>query len=564
MKRFGLSSFGRQLTIAICLIIAAGFGAIVYFYAQQQERNILLQNERSIHRLLDSVNQGLQAVMITGSADVSKLYAERLKGVGDIEDFRILRTNGLEAFKDNETVKWVNQYREVAEFALHAKEEKVRVLAADDVNLRRAIETQQFVYFYNTRGDEEFLSFLLPIKSVNRCQRCHGRDTPVLGVLELTASLASVRAAVRQTWLQAGSILAASLLAVLLVTTLVLKRYILHPIEVVSTAMKRVATGDLLQTVPVIGHDELSNMATSFNRMTGELRSTYEGFTLEHNKLETIIMSTEEGIVVSDGSGRIVLVNSATEGLLGKSAAQMTEQGLSVLFDDPQRMERLLDRPPEQASQSEAVLYNGRFLAVQVSTIRDADGSVHRHTTVIRDLTKERQLEQKLRELSNSDALTGLANRRALDETLKSEFALAREQSRALSILMFDVDHFKQFNDVYGHDQGDRVLKAFAATALSCVREVLDTVCRYGGEEFMVIARETPQDGALVLAERIREAVAGMRVDDLRVTVSIGVAGLHETGAQTPSALVGLADAALYRAKEDGRNCVRVASGRAA
>lgn len=564
MNRFGLSSLGRKLAIAICLIIAAGFGVIVYFYAQQQERNILLQNERSIHQLLDSVNQGLQVVMITGSADVSTLYAEKLKGVGDIEDFRILRTNGIEAFKDNETVRKVNEFREVDEFPLHAKEEKIQVLAPDDENLRKAIQTQQFVYFYNTRGSEEFLSFLLPIKSVKRCQRCHGRETPVLGVLELTASLAGTRAAVRQTWLQAGGVLAGALLAVFLVTTLVLNRYILHPIEVVSAAMKRVATGDLLQTVPILGRDELSNMATSFNRMTSELRSTYEGFTREHNKLETIIMGTEEGIVVSDRTGRIVLVNSAAAGLLGKDVARIVEQGLPAMLDDPQRMGRLLDRLPEQAAQSEVFMYHERFLAVHVSRICHADGSDRGHTVVIRDISNERRLEQQLRELSNIDALTGLANRRALDETLMTEFALAREQSRSLSILMFDIDHFKKFNDVHGHDQGDRVLKAFAQTALSSVREVLDTVCRYGGEEFMVIARETPQDGAVVLAERIREAVAAMQVDGLRVTVSIGVAGLDETAAQTPSALIDLADAALYRAKEDGRNRVRVASGGAA
>lgn len=564
MNRFGLSSLGRKLAIAICLIIAAGFGAIVYFYAQQQERNILLQNERSIHQLLDSVNQGLQVVMITGSADVSTLYAEKLKGVGDIEDFRILRTNGIEAFKDNETVRKVNEFRDVDEFPLHTKEEKIQVLAPDDENLRKAIQTQQFVYFYNTRGSEEFLSFLLPIKSVKRCQRCHGRETPVLGVLELTASLAGTKAAVRQTWLQAGGVLAGALLAVFLVTTLVLNRYILHPIEVVSAAMKRVATGDLLQTVPILGRDELSNMATSFNHMTSELRSTYEGFTREHNKLETIIMGTEEGIVVSDRTGRIVLVNSAAAGLLGKDVARIVEQGLPAMLDDPQRMGRLLDRLPEQAAQSEVFLYNERFLAVHVSRICHADGSDRGHTVVIRDISNERRLEQQLRELSNIDALTGLANRRALDETLMTEFALAREQSRPLSILMFDIDHFKKFNDVHGHDQGDRVLKAFAQTALSSVREVLDTVCRYGGEEFMVIARETPQDGAVVLAERIREAVAAMQVDGLKVTVSIGVAGLDETAAPTPSALIELADAALYRAKEDGRNRVRVASGEAA
>jgi diguanylate cyclase (GGDEF)-like protein len=161
-----------------------------------------------------------------------------------------------------------------------------------------------------------------------------------------------------------------------------------------------------------------------------------------------------------------------------------------------------------------------------------------------------------LRELSNTDALTGLANRRALDDTLAREFSLAHEQGRDLTLLMFDIDHFKKFNDSYGHDQGDRVLKVFAATVRSYVRDVLDTVCRYGGEEFMVIARETSQEGGMILAERIREGVEAMVVDGLRVTTSIGVAGIRETGAATGSELIERADSALYEAKRGGRNRV--------
>lgn len=561
MKPLGLSSLGRKLTIVICLIITTGFGVIVYFYAQQQTRNILLQNERATHQVLDSVNQGLQAVMITGSADVAQLYAEKLQGVKDVEDFRILRSNGLEAFKDNETVKRVNEYSNSDDFKLHPRERKIQVLAADDVNLQKAIQTQQFVFYYDARGEQEFLSFLLPIKSVKRCQRCHGRETPVLGVLKMTTALAGVRATVRQTWVQAGIVLAVSLLAVLVVTTLVLNRYIIQPIEVVSAAMLRVATGDLAQSVPILGRDELSTIATSFNRMIGQLRTSYDGFNAEHNKLETIIMGTEEGIVVTDGAGKVVLVNRSAQGLLGKTRERIVNAGFLGLLDDPPRLKRLLERAPEMAPQPDVLLHNERFLAVQASTIRHADGRVRGHAAVIRDMTKEKLLEQKLRELSNTDVLTGLSNRRALDETLLTEVALAQDQNRPLAILLMDIDHFKQFNDTCGHDQGDRVLQAFATTVRGCVRDVLDTVCRYGGEEFMVIARETPQEGGAVLAGRIREAVEAMRVDGLKVTVSIGVAGLRETGAATPAALIQLADSALYRAKAAGRNRVELAAG---
>lgn len=563
MNRFGLSSIGRKLTLIICLIIAVGLGAIVYFYAQQQHSNTLLQNERAIHQVLDSVSQGLQSVMITGSADVAALYAEKLKGVKDVDDFRIMRINGQEAFKDNESVKWVNHYRNAADFELRDQEEKVQVLPADNPYLQQALLTQQYAYFYHSDHQRDHLSFLLPIKNVAKCHRCHGKETPVLGVLKFTSSLDSVQAAVRQTWTEAGIVLAVALVSVLFVTTLVLKRYIIQPIESVSAAMRQVATGNLSQTVPVLGGDELATMAVMFNRMTGQLRASYEGFNSEHNKLETIIMGTEEGIVVTNGSGRIVLVNVAAEKLLGKSAADIVENGLLQLLDDPKRMEALLERPAKTTGHGDVFLYNQRFLALYTSTIYGSNGGIRGHAAVIRDMTQEKRLEQKLRELSNTDALTGLSNRRALDDHLSAEFSLAKEQGRPLSILMFDVDHFKKFNDNYGHDQGDRVLQAFALTIRDCVRDILDIACRYGGEEFMVIARETAQDGGLILAERIREAVEAMRVDGLQVTISIGVAGVHETGAATPGKLIELADAALYRAKEGGRNRVELASGAA-
>jgi diguanylate cyclase (GGDEF)-like protein/PAS domain S-box-containing protein len=556
----GLRSIGAKLTLAICLAIALGFGGIVFFYAKQQEKNILLQNERSIQQVLNSVNEGLQTVMITGSADVAELYADRLKGVKDIDDFRILRTSGLEAFRDNETIRKVNEYRGESDFEPRPAETQVRVFAADDANLLQAIRTQQFVYYYDIQHDDDHLTFLLPIKSTKKCHRCHGKEREVLGVLELRSSLATVRQEVRQTWSQSLVVLAIALAAVLVVATAVLRRYIIRPIEIVSLAMAKVAAGDLDQSIPVMGRDELSLMARSFNKMTAELRESYAGFNSEHNKLETILMSTDEGIVVTDGSGKVVLVNHAATALLDKPAARIVEEGFLRLLDDPQRMERSLEHSGASGS-ADVFLYRQRFLTVHASTLRSADHRMLGHAAIIRDMTKEKRLEQMLRELSNTDALTGLANRRALDDTLEREFSLAHEQGRDLTLLMFDIDHFKKFNDSYGHDQGDRVLKVFAATVRSYVRDVLDTVCRYGGEEFMVIARETSQEGGIILAERIREGVEAMVVDGLRVTTSIGVAGIRETGAATGGEMVERADTALYEAKRSGRNRVVAAAG---
>jgi diguanylate cyclase (GGDEF)-like protein/PAS domain S-box-containing protein len=555
-------SIGFKLTLLIGITIAVGFTGIVVFFTQQQERNILLQNERTIRNLTQSVNEGLQTVMITGSADVAELFADRLKGVRDVVDFRILRPNGVEAFRDNESINWINEFRGEKDFEPRHKEEPPnQVIPVDDANLRQAVDSRLLINYYGKKKGQSVLTFLLPIKSEKRCERCHGKERPVIGVLEFATSLNSVEESVRNTRVMAFSLLAAVLVVVLAVTRRLLSKTIIKPLEEVARAMNRVSQGNLDQVVPVHGRDELGRMATSFNKMTSDLKDTYQGFQTERNKLETIIMGSNEGMVVTDSQGRIVLVNQAAELLLGKSVETITDGGFFNIIDDPDRIHRRIEAPIEEQHTPDIVLYNERFLAVYVSSINDAEGKLTGLAALIRDMTEEKRLENMLLQLSNSDALTGLFNRRYLDEALAHEFNRAREGRRPLSVLMFDIDHFKKFNDSYGHDQGDRVLKAFADVVQDCVRN-LDIACRYGGEEFMVIATETDQVGGMILAERIRTAVEEMRVDGLKVTTSIGIAGLAEVGAQTPAELSERADAALYRAKESGRNRSMAAEAR--
>ena len=179
----------------------------------------------------------------------------------------------------------------------------------------------------------------------------------------------------------------------------------------------------------------------------------------------------------------------------------------------------------------------------------------------------------RTRELSLQDELTGLANRRALEQMLKTEVSRALRHGRPLSILMADVDHFKSINDTYGHRAGDDVLRQLARMVGDTLRSI-DRAARYGGEEIFVIMPETPTIEAGQVAERLRAAVEGQTFvvdpeDDeppipLRLTASVGVAGLPEN-AESLEALVEIADRALYDAKHQGRNRVVVAaSGRRA
>ncbi len=160
--------------------------------------------------------------------------------------------------------------------------------------------------------------------------------------------------------------------------------------------------------------------------------------------------------------------------------------------------------------------------------------------------------------LASHDPLTGVQNRLALEQALRREVDLARRQQAPLSMLVIDADHFKRFNDRYGHAFGDDVLRALANAASATVRRS-DLLFRFGGEEFVVLASHTNREGATLLAERIREAVAAIqtvRGRDITLSVSIGVAELQN--GEDADSLFERADEAVYQAKEAGRNRVAV------
>jgi diguanylate cyclase (GGDEF)-like protein len=171
-----------------------------------------------------------------------------------------------------------------------------------------------------------------------------------------------------------------------------------------------------------------------------------------------------------------------------------------------------------------------------------------------------------LQQLADRDPLTGCYNRRVLQKgLLEAELARARRYGTALSVILCDIDHFKRINDTHGHAAGDQVLDDFAALLLSITRDTIDSVIRYGGEEFLMVLPQTDLAGAHALAERIRQAFAGAASavksgGSVRATASFGIAsvsGPHTAGPASSEALIAAADAQLYAVKRGGRNGVR-------
>ncbi len=560
LRAFLFDSVGQRLTAAVTLAVALGIGGAILFHSRQQESEILAANERTLRQVAESALRGLETIMLGGYADIAPYYAERLRDVRDVDDFRFLRTDGSEAFLDNATVAAINARFGSEAFPVKSVERHVQVLPPEAAPLREAVAARRTVTYYETdEAGTRHITILTPVVLDDRCRVCHVGEADVNAVVKLTTSLGRVEADIRRTWQSAVMVLVVSISLIVVAAYLLVRRSIVRPIATVSAAMARVADGHLEQTVPVLGRSELGRMAGSFNEMAAQLLRTYEGLQNEQNKLTTIIQAAIEGIVVTDGAGTVVLVNPAAERLLGKSFLEIMRGGFANLIDDPERMRAWL----ANGTAAEDVTYKGRVLNIQVARIADETGADLGASALLRDITEERRMEQRLRSLSTTDALTGLWNRRHLDQALALEFERARRYGLELSLLLFDIDHFKAFNDTYGHDVGDKVLKAVAEQVAATVRQV-DIACRYGGEEFVVILPETDAEGACGMAERVRAAVAATDVDGLRVTVTIGVAALAGSAAATAAELVEAADKALYRGKKDGRNRVVRAGGAAA
>ena len=218
-----------------------------------------------------------------------------------------------------------------------------------------------------------------------------------------------------------------------------------------------------------------------------------------------------------------------------------------------------------------ALTKTGEYVWIRdvVHVVRDAHGEVEALVGFMFDISERKITEEKLialqkelEVLSFKDSLTGVANRRMFDSILEIEWLNARRNSQPLSLIMIDIDYFKQYNDHYGHIQGDACLKQVSTALSAAASRAHDTCARYGGEEFMLILPETDADSANKVAQRCRDLIfkeqimhAKSQVSQL-LTISIGVACTIPTHKDEAVMLIDEVDKRLYQAKQKGRNCI--------
>ncbi|MGH2683141.1 MAG: diguanylate cyclase [Actinomycetota bacterium] len=387
---------------------------------------------------------------------------------------------------------------------------------------------------------------------------------------------------------------------------LVLARLLAEPLEQLAEGARSVAAGDLQTRVEAEGQD-FGRIAEAFNTMTtnlqqyvGELEESRDELRRNLERLGVTLRSTHDleamlGVILDTAAvtlraraGALYLLHPGArelrpevavgyeppigaalhldEGVAGTVAAS----GRPVLLSGPNG--EPAPHPPVEPSAPTALgvplLRGDRSMGVlalygrslpEPFAAEDLDtlGSFAAQASVA---IENVLLHQEAQRLSITDGLTGVWNRRYLSLTLAKEIERAQRFQRPLSILMVDIDRFKDVNDAHGHLRGDEVLVELSRRMMSRIRGEIDTLARFGGEEFIIVLPETPREGARVVADKLRRAVRGKPFvsdvgSEVRLTVSIGVAVYPEDGTG-PEELMQAADVAMYKAKRRGRDRV--------
>ena len=387
----------------------------------------------------------------------------------------------------------------------------------------------------------------------------------------------------------AGGVLAGFFLLAIMCAMLV-SRTLQRQIEAFLAAARRLTGGDFSAKVPTVGHDEFAALGDEFNKMSRVLERRMAELTQERGRVQDSVLRLGQAVAANlDRDALLDLVlRTAIDGVGADAGRACVRTDRNGTLQERSRVGDLNGLESAVATVESDAVHSGSVREATVGTanaiahpLRGADGrdevvgvvSIGRTGRAFTPSDRElftylagqaaRSMENvELHETATRDSLTdeltGLANRRALDEVLTSEVERARRFGNDLGLVLIDLDDFKSVNDTYGHLQGDVVLREVARVLRSSSREI-DQPARYGGEELAVVLPGTDLEGAYNRAERIREEIERLRIarldgrGTLSITTSCGVAAVR-AGAVDGRALVQAADNALYEAKHSGKN----------
>jgi diguanylate cyclase (GGDEF)-like protein len=396
----------------------------------------------------------------------------------------------------------------------------------------------------------------------------------------------------------------AVLLAILLVIlTRVVTQMIVVPVRQLIRASEQLGQGDFALVLPPMVDNEFGILSRSFSNMTSALRREREEIASLNRFSDAVTQCTSElevyDLLLHSLRARfqpqqlIIFKLNASENFL-EAAATLTplpqEAGAWPVIEEPHNCKAVrtgrsfvvndVTREPLCPSKfvlpTEGSYYCGPLIAggIIIGSVRmeaardtltpDRQRLLESYLSGAASALSNLRLLDRMKQQANIDMLTGLYNRRFLEDYARKLFAIARRRDQPVALIMMDLDHFKSFNDLYGHEVGDRILRHFAKTVTTCMRET-NLAARYGGEEFVVILPDTDAKTCALVAERIRKAVMTMVVPSNtekplpQLTVSMGIAIFPAHG-HTLEEVIQSSDKALYESKHNGRNRVTVAA----
>lgn len=299
-------------------------------------------------------------------------------------------------------------------------------------------------------------------------------------------------------------------------------------------------------------------------------------------RFQKIVETAIEGILIFDEHYNITFANENIATMLGYTVEEMLGRAYSSFFPESQLdvykyQESLRKKGQDSVYECCLLRKDGQkhWFLISAKAIIDDFGRFEGSFGMLTNINERKKMEllleesnRQLKELSNKDSLTGIANRRCFDTTLEREyFRLSRTNSK-LSIILFDIDHFKEYNDYYGHVMGDECLRQIGKALANCVNRSVDLAARYGGEEFACILPDTDIHSAVKIAERIRQKIQDLKIEHKKstvsefVTASFGVTTVRYSPEVSPVEIIAMADKLLYKAKVSGRNRIEYAESK--
>lgn len=330
-----------------------------------------------------------------------------------------------------------------------------------------------------------------------------------------------------------------------------------------ATVLPLLSTGlYLLDVAPFTGYNPTAAVFCLSGAIMAVALFRFRLFDVAPLAREMIVEHMPDPVLVLDARDRLADFNRAALQLLPELGHGDVGRPIELVLEDHPD---LLDHLDEDGTTDIEVVIRRRdedcHYSLELSRVHESDGTAAGRVAVFHDITERVVLFERVKELASLDGLTGVFNRRHFFELSRAELNRARRHRAPISLILFDLDHFKQINDTHGHVCGDQVLRAVADACADRLRS-FDLLGRYGGEEFAVLLPDIGPEGALAVAERLRRGIAAAagRFEGMEVTASFGVASVLSAESATFDDLVILADEALYRAKGRGRDRVEQAT----